>query len=59
MDAGIQSKLVRFLEAGGRILLFGEVPQFDMEGNQCTLLADALGVWWQAKSVIARSTIYP
>ncbi|MBS4223615.1 beta-galactosidase [Lederbergia citrea] len=44
MAASIQRKLVGYLETGGRVLLFGEVPQFDMEGNPCTFLADALGV---------------
>ena len=44
MDRKIQSKLVDYLEAGGKILLFGEVPQFDMEGNECIVLGDALGV---------------
>lgn len=44
MDAGIQRKLVDYLYVGGNILLFGEVPQYDMEGNDCTILADALEV---------------
>lgn len=44
MDAKIQTKLVQFLNEGGKILLYGEVPQFDMEGNSCTILADALGI---------------
>ena len=44
MAMHIQIKLVDFLEKGGRILLFGEVPQYDMEGNKCTILADALGI---------------
>ncbi|MBO1004006.1 beta-galactosidase [Pseudogracilibacillus auburnensis] len=44
MSANIQEKLVGFMKAGGNILLFGEVPQYDMEGHPCTILADALGV---------------
>lgn len=40
----IQQKLVDYLNDGGDILLYGEVPTFDMEGNPCTILADALGV---------------
>ncbi|MCL6442152.1 MAG: beta-galactosidase [Alicyclobacillus sp.] len=44
LDAGIQQKLVDYLRSGGQILLVGEVPQFDMEGNPCTVLADAFRV---------------
>ncbi|WBL14654.1 beta-galactosidase [Sutcliffiella sp. NC1] len=40
----VQQKLVDYLQAGGGILLYGEVPQYDMEANPCTILADALGV---------------
>ncbi|MBW8351344.1 beta-galactosidase [Bacillus sp. IITD106] len=44
MAANIQRKLVDFLAAGGRVLLYGELPQFDMEGTPCTILADALRI---------------
>ena len=44
MAAAVQEKLCAWLRAGGGLLLFGEVPRFDMEGHPCTLLADALGV---------------
>jgi beta-galactosidase len=44
MPSDIQKKLADFLNAGGGVLLYGEVPQFDMEGNPCTILADAFGV---------------
>lgn len=44
MDDDIQRKLVEYLNDGGNILLYGEVPLYDMEGNACTILADALGV---------------
>ncbi|PTM59732.1 beta-galactosidase [Desmospora activa] len=44
MPVRIQQKLITYLQAGGRILLYGEVPLYDMEGNPCLLLADALGV---------------
>lgn len=40
----VQTKLVKYIENGGSLLLYGEVPLFDMEGNPCTVLADALGV---------------
>lgn len=44
MDKHIQEKLVSYIEEGGNVVLYGEVPQFDMEGNPCTVLADALNV---------------
>ncbi|CAM4330112.1 beta-galactosidase [Paenibacillus alkaliterrae] len=44
MHEHIQRKLADFMEAGGSILLYGEVPLYDMEGKDCTILADAFGV---------------
>jgi len=44
MHAHVQRKLADYLAAGGGLLLYGEVPQYDMEGKDCTILADALGV---------------
>ncbi|KMJ58897.1 glycosyl hydrolase [Bacillus sp. LL01] len=44
MDRGVQQKLVQYLHSGGGILLYGEVPTFDMEGKPFTALADALDV---------------
>lgn len=44
MSRGIQEKLVRYMKDGGVVILFGEVPQYDMEGKRCTMLADALGI---------------
>jgi beta-galactosidase len=44
MHAHVQRKLAEYVQAGGGVLLYGEVPLYDMEGNDCTLLADALGV---------------
>ena len=44
MDENIQRKLVDYLEAGGRLLLYGEVPVADMEARPCAILADALGL---------------
>jgi beta-galactosidase len=43
MDASIQRKLADWLAIGGGLLLYGEVPQFGMEGEPCTVLAEALG----------------
>jgi beta-galactosidase len=44
MDREVQEKLVMYLQAGGGVLLYGEVPTFDMEGKPFRALADALDV---------------
>ncbi len=44
MDSDIQAKLVDYMRSGGGILLYGEVPSLDMEGESCTILADAMGI---------------
>lgn len=40
----VQTKLVNYMADGGSLLIYGEVPLFDMEGNPCTILADALEI---------------
>lgn len=50
MDSGIQEKLVNYLQEGGKILHYGEVPLYDMEGKDCTILADALNVKYKSYS---------
>ena len=44
LDGGVQGRLVDFVTGGGRLLLLGRVPCFDLTGAPCTVLADALGV---------------
>ena len=44
MDSALQQKIVAYVKAGGGLFLYGEVPQSDMEGNACTVLAEALGL---------------
>ncbi len=44
LDGPVQRRLVDFVTAGGRLLLLGRVPCFDLAGEPCTVLADALGV---------------
>ncbi len=44
MAAAVQAKLAGWLRAGGRLLLYGDLPRYDMEGRPCTVLADALDV---------------
>lgn len=43
MDAPIQQRLVNYVEAGGKLLLFPTVPTMDLRGNSCKILADWLG----------------
>ncbi|WP_408007659.1 beta-galactosidase [Pseudalkalibacillus sp. A8] len=44
MDEGLQQKLADYLSDGGNILLYGQVPTYDLEGEPCTIFAEALGV---------------
>lgn len=44
MPADIQSKLVQFVHTGGNLLLYGEISEYDLEGNNCTILLDALSL---------------
>ncbi|GAA4351794.1 beta-galactosidase [Angustibacter luteus] len=44
LDADVQQRLVDHASAGGSLLLLGPVPELDLEGRPCSLLADALGV---------------
>ncbi|CAL1240043.1 beta-galactosidase [Candidatus Methylocalor cossyra] len=43
LEGAVQRRLVAWLEAGGGLLLYGEVPLFDLEGEVCSDLAEALG----------------
>lgn len=44
MAANLQEKLAEWLADGGRLLLYGEVPVYDQEGEPCERLAECLGV---------------
>lgn len=44
LDAEVQRRLLRYLEAGGRLLLNGLLPDRDHHGVPCTDLADGLGL---------------
>lgn len=44
LSEDIQRKLAAWLNGGGGLLLYGELPLFDMEGEPCGILIDALGV---------------
>lgn len=44
LDPLVQRRLVEHLELGGRLLLLGPLPERDLEGAPCRILADALGV---------------
>ena len=44
MPVETQILLKEFVEAGGKLILYGRLPVMDMEGNDCRILADMLGV---------------
>lgn len=43
LDPRVQRNLVQHLEAGGSLLMLGVLPEKDLEGRPCRILADALG----------------
>lgn len=44
MAKEVQLRLKAFVEAGGTLILYGRLPQWDMEGKPCRILADMLEV---------------
>ncbi len=44
LDEVLQRRLVRYVTAGGRLLLAGKLPVKDMADKKCTVLGDALGL---------------
>jgi beta-galactosidase len=44
MHGDIQRKLADYVRAGGKLLVYGELPTYDMCAEPCTTLIDALGV---------------
>jgi len=38
----VQQALVDYLREGHNLILYGEIPMYDIEGNPCTVLKDAL-----------------
>ena len=44
LDRAVQQRVADFVLRGGRLLLLGRLPRFDLAGRDCTVLADALGV---------------
>lgn len=44
MHKSIQEKIIKHIENGNNILIYGFLPEYDIEGNVCTLLKDYLKV---------------
>ncbi|MCF6471784.1 glycosyl hydrolase [Nonomuraea sp. MG754425] len=44
LGTGVQQRLADHVRGGGRLLLAGVLPQRDVDGSPCTILADALGL---------------
>ena len=40
----VQERLVGHVVSGGNVVLLGRVPERDLDGTRCTVLADALGI---------------
>ncbi len=44
MSKQAQNNLADFVQTGGGLLLYGLLPEMDMEGNSCTILKDLMGI---------------
>jgi beta-galactosidase len=44
LDAAIQTKLVEFVRAGGKLFVYGDLPTGDAEGKNCAILMEAFGI---------------
>lgn len=44
MSKEVQLRLKEFAESGGILILYGRLPYLDMEGKECRILAEMLGV---------------
>ena len=44
LSRGVQERLVGHVTSGGNVVLLGRVPDHDLDGTPCTVLADALGI---------------
>ncbi|MFH1414822.1 MAG: beta-galactosidase [Elusimicrobiota bacterium] len=44
MEEAVQKKLLKYVKAGGKLMLFPELPERDLSGNSCRIIADAVGV---------------
>ena len=55
MDAAVQEKLLRYAEAGSRLILSGMVPNQNRQGEPCTLLADASSLGIKPSALEARN----
>lgn len=56
MDQAIQQRLVKFVQAGGKLLIIGVLPTLDADFRPCTILRDWIGCTGQAlwKSAMPR-----
>lgn len=58
MDADTQGKLVAYLHGGGRLVLGPRLPDKDLSGEPCRILADAIGLSkWSEKSGYLRVNV--
>lgn len=56
-DAATQQKLVAYLEAGGKLIIAGRLPEESFAHELCTILRDALGVSVQSDAPFTPTTI--
>lgn len=45
MPEPLQKKLLNYITNGAQVLLYGELPEYDMDGNPCAILMNGLGLY--------------
>lgn len=48
MDEQLQKKLLAYVKTGGKLFLHGELPIMDMNGEECQILIDELGLTYHS-----------
>jgi len=44
VSKSVQENIVRFIEKGGKVIFYGDLPVFDEFGSKCTILIDYLNI---------------
>ncbi len=58
LSNAVQASLLDFVHKGGNLILYGDVPHEDLEGNPATLLVDGLKITLHAP-VLGTSDLFP
>lgn len=59
MDSSLQSRLVKYVRQGGKLVLYPEIPAKDLQGDDCTILQEELDLGeWETISGISTVEVF-